>query len=157
MNLLGVAAFAILVFQPRALADVSFQLSFAAVAGILVAMRWLSTRWRADRQQGALRRFWTQLVQGFAVSCGAWAATAPILAWQFRAVSLLAPLANLIVIPWSSLLIAVGLLLYGVGLFLPWAAAPFAASFSLLAHGLAGWVDWAAGLERNFANFVKVW
>ncbi|MBI3322097.1 MAG: ComEC/Rec2 family competence protein [Candidatus Omnitrophica bacterium] len=40
LNLLGAAGLLILASDPRALADVGFQLSFAAVLGILVGTRW---------------------------------------------------------------------------------------------------------------------
>jgi len=84
------------------------------------------------------------------VSCGAWCATLPILAWQFHSISLVAPLANLIVVPWSSLLMAVGLVVYAVsfpaGWIVPSAMGPMIASFTFLARGLTAWTNWAASL-----------
>ncbi len=138
MNLLGAAGAAILVAQPRALADAGCQLSFAAVAGILLADRWLKKR---------------GLIQAVVVSCAACAATTPLIAWHFRMFSLAAPLANLIVVPWASLLVAIGALVCGLGLLAPWAAGPFSTAFAVLARGLSASVQWAAGLPGVFLTW----
>lgn len=153
LNLLGVAAAGMLAFQPRALADVSFQLSFAAVVGLLAADGWLRSKTRVpgtDQSPVPSARFRNHFVRALAASCGAWVATAPILAWHFRSVTWVAPLANLLVVPWSSLLIASGFLLCLVGLFFPPAAHPFAASFGFLAEGLNRCVGWLAGFQGLF-------
>ena len=131
-NLLGVAAVGMLAFQPRALADASFQLSFAAVIGLLAG--------------AGFRR----VPQPLAASCGAWLATAPILAWHFRNVAWAAPLANLVVVPWASLLIALGFVLCLLGPILPAAAPPLAAAFRFLAGGLDRCVGWLAGVPGLF-------
>jgi len=145
LNLLGAAAAGMLALQPRALADVSFQLSFAAVLGILAADSILKSVRRTKQPIGTSYRLGYPLVQAVVVSCGACAATAPLVAWHFHALSLITPLANLVVVPWASLLIAIGFLLCGAGLLAPWAAAPFAAAFALSMRGLTAAVAWAAG------------
>ena len=137
LNLTGAAGFVILALDPRALADVSFQLSFAAVGGIFSVGSWLSRRLLP-----ALR--WRPLAEAVGVSCGAWIATLPFLAWHFHLVSWVGPLANLLVVPWASLAIAVGLALYGAALLWPPAAVPFAASFEWLTAGLRAAVRWMA-------------
>ncbi len=140
LNLVGAAACLIQTVHPRALADVSFQLSFSAVLGILAAAKGFSTREPEAR--------WGQWLKAggkaLAVSTAAWAATAPFLWWHFQQVSLLAPLANLVVVPWASGLMAAGLLVYAAALFIPALAVPFASSFSFLAQGLARVVTWLA-------------
>ena len=151
-NLLGAAAMAILAAQPRALADAGCQLSFAAVAGILLADRWMKKREQlvpdTRRVPGTFVFSWVK--QGMAVSSAAWVATAPLIAWHFRIFSPLAPLTNLVVVPWASLLIAVGSLVCALGLLAPGAAGPFAAAFSVLTRGFSASVQWAAGLPGLF-------
>ena len=151
MNLLGAAGAAILAAQPRALADAGCQLSFGAVAGILWADRWLK---REQPVPGTRRVPGTDVFrwvkQAVVVSCAAGAATAPLIAWHFGMFSLATPLANLIVVPWASLLVAVGALVCVLGLLAPWAAGPFAAVFTVLARGLAASVQWTAGLPGVF-------
>ena len=79
LNLLAAAALVILASDPRALADVSFQLSFAAVLGILLAAKWAPGNY---------------LGQALAASLGAWVAVTPLVAWWMRTVTLTGPLLN---------------------------------------------------------------
>lgn len=147
MNLLGAAGAAILMAQPRALADAGCQLSFAAVAGIL----WADGLMKKKQSVPGTRKVpGTAVFQAMVVSCAACAATAPLIAWHFGMFSPAAPLANLVVVPWASLLVAVGTLVCGLGLLAPWTAGPFAAAFGVLARGLSVSVQWAAGLPGVF-------
>ncbi len=145
LNLLGAAALVILAFDPRALADVGFQLSFAAVLGILLATQSASTR-LVPATEGWLGTWYRGAGQAVAASVGAWAAVTPLVAWHLRTVSLIAPAANLLAVPLGSALVADGLLLYAVGLFWPAGAEPFAAGFGLLARAAAELAARAAAL-----------
>lgn len=159
LNSLGLAALLILAMTPRALADASFQLSFAAVLGLFTLtpriVAWVLKpvsgtppvggepdipfqRWRST--------LWRWMTQGLAASCGAWVAISPVVAWHFQMFTPVALIANLVVIPWASVLIATGFVLYSIGLVHAAAAAPLAASFSWLAQGLSFIVRWIAGL-----------
>ncbi len=167
LNALGLAALVILVLQPRAIWDPSFQLSFAAVLGILLvgphifkSTPQIGTRYQNQKSvpgteictkilqpvPGAWAKIQRRIAQALAVSCAAWVAVLPLIAWHFKTVTLIAPLANLVVVPWASLLIATGFLVYGVGFVSPVLAKPFAASFELLAWGLTRLVNWIADL-----------
>ncbi len=144
LNAVGLAALGVLAVHPRALADVSFQLSFAAVLGLLVlSPKLFKTVSDTLRVSDTIPRW---LAQGFACSAGAWIAVTPFTAWHFHLLTPIALPANLIVVPWASLLIVTGFLLYGVGLIQPGWAGPFAASFQALARGLTGLVTWMAQL-----------
>lgn len=145
-NLLGAAAAAILAAQPRALADAGCQLSFAAVAGILWADGILKSVPGTKQAIGT----WYRVIQAAVVSCAAWAATAPLIAWHFKMFSPVAPLTNLIVVLWASLLIVAGALVCVLGLLAPWAAGSFSAAFAVMARGLSAGVQWAAGLPGVF-------
>lgn len=166
VNSLGLAAFLILATDPRALADASFQLSFVAVLGLFTLSPWFA-KWlkvnegsegtdplekgRSTPESETIlqrwkRTLWRWAAQGLAASCGAWVAVSPVVAWHFHMFTPIALIANLIVVPWASLLIACGFLLCTVGMIHPTAAAPLAASFSWLAQGLSRVVQWAASL-----------
>jgi competence protein ComEC len=84
------AAAATLALNPRATGDPGWQLSFAAVAGMLAL---------APVLQPPLRRLPRPLAEAVAVTAAATLATAPLLAHQFGAISLAALPANLIVFP----------------------------------------------------------
>ena len=133
LNLLGAAAWVMLAADPRLLEDAGFQLSFASVGAILAVMPWLFRL-----PPGRISRY---VVQPLAVSFAAWLATLPILMAQFGAFSWIAPFLNMVVIPWASLLITVGFMVYAGGLVSPFLGGVFAAVFHLLAAGLVGLVQ----------------
>jgi competence protein ComEC len=106
---LAIAALVLLAVEPSIAADVGWQLSFAAVLGILAFAaplraalgNWLGTRgWRGP------------LLDGAAMTIAATLATAPLIAFHFEAVSTLTLLANLLALPavapamWLGMLVA---------------------------------------------------
>ena len=109
LNLLSLAAIGILLLSPGSLWEVSFQLSFGAVAGILLLTPAVSQfGGRTDlglpllEREKRVRRW---IRASILVSLAATLTTAPILAFHFHRLSLLSPLSNLVVIPLVGLLI----------------------------------------------------
>ncbi len=93
-DLLGLGALGTLYSEPAAVGNVSFQLSFSALAGvILVAPRLL--RFVPPDAHFLVR--W--LSNAVATSVGATIGTLPIIAWRFQSLSLASPFANLWAIP----------------------------------------------------------
>ena len=97
---LAAAALVILLANPFAVASVSFQLSFASVAGLLTVSprvyRGLTALWPA-------RSRWTKTLRSFvagslSASLGAMLLTAPLSVFYFQYLPLVAPLANLVVL-----------------------------------------------------------
>ena len=93
---LAIAAVALLAIEPRIAADIGWQLSFAAVLGILV--------FAAPLRSALAARFGTRgwrrpLIDGAAMTTAATIATAPLIAFHFEAVSILTLLANLLALP----------------------------------------------------------
>lgn len=94
----------VLAAEPGALLDVSLQLSFASVAGLALLTRpvrdglpWRPPPGRAGRAAEAV-------LASLAASLAAALATAPLVAFHFRRVSLLSPVANLVGVPVGSAL-----------------------------------------------------
>ena len=142
---LGLAAIVLTAMQPSAAADVGFQLSFAATAGIIVFAPWL--RLGADQAMQRLRLAGAvpgALVQVAAMTVAASIATLPIQWVVFERVSLVGVVANIVVEPvfavamvlslatavaglgWGPAGWAVGLMAYYPLAFTNWAAATFA-------------------------------
>jgi competence protein ComEC len=101
---LVLAALVILLLNPLLLFSVSFQLSFAAVAGLLYFVpRWLGSAAKpaapGELRPGWPRRFGKRLTEALAVSAAASLVTAPLVAHYFQIVSLFGFLVNLVVIP----------------------------------------------------------
>jgi len=134
---LAVAALAILAFDPGSLVDISFQLSFASVAGLLLLagptrkalpIRPDLTRWRGRALEAGL--------QGCCASAAATLVTAPLLALHFRRLSTLAIPANVVGLPFASALTVLAALAFLAAAAAPplapallWICRPFATAF----------------------------
>ena len=119
----------LLLLDPFSAANVSLQLSFAAVAGmalmtprVYVALSRfrVAETVRGSRAVNGALRFVSRLL---ATTVGATLFTLPLCAWYFQSVSLATPLTNLLALPVAGLLFAGGLLVGLVGLVLPGPAA----------------------------------
>lgn len=120
LNTLGAAVLVLLVAKPSLLFDVGFQLSAAATLGILLFTRpieyWLSPRLQAlfGPQVGR----W--IAAGLAVTLGAQALVEPISLYYFGTLSVVAPLANLLVALCQGPVVYTGTISLAAGLaFLP--------------------------------------
>jgi competence protein ComEC len=100
-NILFVSAFLLLTFSPGMLSDVSFQLSFAAVAGILVYQP-LMNNLVAFR-----RSFFKKIWQLFTLSCAAQLATFPLTIFYFHQFPVYFWLTNIYVVPLVSVIICI--------------------------------------------------
>lgn len=122
---LTAALFLLLLQNPYAAQSVSLQLSFAAVAGIHAFSAPLNramTRSLTDggsRLRAFCRRLYRLFAANLSVTLGALVFTTPLTAYHFGAVSLIAPVTNLLVLWAVSLAFAPGLLLVLLGIALP--------------------------------------
>jgi competence protein ComEC len=91
---LAVGALVPLLTDPGAVGDLGYQLSVAGFAALIAAGTWARRSWPA-RLSGVRRRLATEI----AISILATAVTAPLVAWHFGRVSLIAPAANLLAAP----------------------------------------------------------
>ncbi|NVO84195.1 ComEC/Rec2 family competence protein [Hymenobacter terrestris] len=157
-NLLAVAAFFLLCYDPYLLCDVGFQLSFLAVLSIVYLQPRIAT-WLHPKayflarqrpwQPQAVQRLWKWTGVGLdwvwkatALSLAAQVATFPLGLFYFHQFPLSFLLSNLVAVPISSLAVYVGLVLLvlkGVGWVLGLVSASAAYGFDYLIKGLA-WV-----------------
>jgi competence protein ComEC len=139
---LGLAAAATLTLNPRAAAEPGWQLSFAAVIGLLA--------WVAPMRAALLRRHCPRpLAEASAVTTCATLATAPLLALHFEQVSVVSLPANLVAAPAVAPLMWLGMLASALGQVssvaaapVAWLCAPFVAFVAWVARE-AGEVSWA--------------
>ena len=121
--------------QPSLLWDVSFQLSFGATAGLIfiapVLYRAFGRLWGSTNAQPASPaiRMRKPVVESLAVTVAATAAILPLLLINFERFSLVAPVANLLLLPALPGIMLTGALAAGLGS-LP------------LAGPIAGWIAW---------------
>ena len=104
-NSLAASAFLLLIINPNNLFEVGFQLSYAAVFGIVFLQPKLERVWQV--QNKVLKFFWTLLT----VSIAAQIATFPITSFYFNQFPVYFWLTNLVVIPAAFVLIALGVTL----------------------------------------------
>ena len=123
--------------NPRVVDDPGWQLSFAAVVGIVLLVPTL---------RRALRGLPAPVAEGVAVTLAATLATAPLLAHHFGAVSAVSVLANLAGLPLVAPIMWLGMVQVTLGI----AGVPTLAS--LLGHVTGVLVGWLDDLARYFAD-----
>ena len=146
---LALALLALLVQNPFAAASVGLQLSFASVAGILLASEplfsWMYRPLRA-RRPGKEKRvklaLWNAgriVLTSISASLGAMLFTVPLIALYFGQILLLSPLSNVLALWALSLLMVCALFLGTLALVLPALAAVLGTAAGILGH-YARWV-----------------
>ncbi len=135
---LAAAGGCLLAFDPGALSDVSFQLSFASVGSLALLAAPLRGALPFARGERGLARVRELLLRALCASAVATVATAPIVAFHFRRISLVGVLSNLPGIPLGMALTVVSAastLLHAVA---PPLATPLLLACRPLAWGLLG-------------------
>jgi len=151
LNILVLAALIMLFVRPVYLFDVGAQLSFAAVAGILILhhrwVQWAFKRWR-------FQFFWLEryhlmwILTILSVSIAAQVFTLPLVAYYFHRIPLYAPLFNLVMIPLTTVLIYSALLLLFFTALLPSLAAILSVAISWLVAIQLGLMKWEVNLPN---------
>lgn len=144
-NTLAAAAFLLLCYNPYFLLDAGFQLSFLAVAGIILCYRPVYDWWMIKN------KWMDKLWQMVAVSLAAQIFTWPVCLYYFHQFPNLFLLANIVAVPLSTIL------LYGEILLMCFAAMPLIAGWigKLLGWGIAAmntliqWIDHIPGAVTN--------
>lgn len=130
------AAVIILLINPLALWSVSFQLSFAAVLGIMVIASWM-------QQHTRLRSGWSKYIGGLLmVSIGAQLATMPLTLYYFGQTSNYFALTNLIVIPLAFVVLLLGLI-------------SLAFSWCMLGEWLGIAAKWSTWIMRQSVEWIE--
>ncbi len=109
-SILGIVLLVMLIFQPRWLLEISFQLSFAATAGIVFLYQPIKER---------LARLPDFLAAALALTLAVQIAVLPFLAHYFYQVSLVAFLANIIILPLAEACLLLALAGVAINMFLP--------------------------------------
>lgn len=161
---LAIAAIVTLAIDQRIAADIGWQLSFAAVLGILLMAAPLQKAIVGRLGSGGLRG---ALAEGVAVTVAATLATAPLIAFHFGELSAVSLFANLLALPavapamWLGMLSSIGAQVPGFP-----AAVPNAIAAPLLAYiaSVASWCgrpDWAClevdlGVRGLVASYIAL-
>jgi competence protein ComEC len=160
VNALGIATLAMLALDPRAAWDRSFQLSFAALAGVLLiglpAWAWVSQHWTCPALARRLDPLTNRTLHGTAaaalVSGGAVLGSLPLVAFNFGQVPVWGIPATLLALPLLPLLLVSGFATALVGIVIP----PLATLVGLVPAAAAGFVmaeaSFVSGLPMSTAG-----
>lgn len=104
LNSLALAALLVLLWDPQAIVDISFQLSYGAVLVIALTLQWRRQRRRGPEDPtgpppGWLKRQGENFFLLFLMTAGVSAATAPLVAYYFNQTSWAGVFSNLLVVP----------------------------------------------------------
>ena len=141
LNSLAFAAIAMLLFSPRSLFDVSFQLSFTAVFAIMVALPAARKLLCCD-EHGAVYGY---VADTLAVSVIAQIGTLPLLWCYFGAFPLYFLLTNIVVVPVAFVIMVLAVLLWCVSP-LPLLAAAVAWLLNAIVGAMNGWLRFVEAL-----------
>ncbi len=147
LRLVAAAAFLILCVRPEALLGPSFQLSFAAVTGIVALYQSRLGRWLADpvREHGWAAQLARHLLMLLVTGLVAEAMLAATALYHFNRAGLYGVVANLFAIPWTSFVVMPLLLLtllsgaLGLGAPFAWALGKALDVLTGVAATVAGW------------------
>jgi competence protein ComEC len=143
LNLLLFIAVLLLLFNPRLLvADVGFQLSFLAVLGIMYLSEPIK-KFLQRRLPFIQTSFLTDIL---ALTLSAQCMVFPLVVYYFGQLSLIAPLANLLVLPLLPAVLVLGFVLVSFGFLSTWLA-------SLVAFVLQPLLNWIIYLS----HFLSAW
>ncbi len=118
LQVISTAALVMLLFRPLGLFDAGFGMSFAAVLGLIFLgaplAGWFGSFAGEVRTLG--RWILYKVLRGLGYSLGAWAGVTPLVAYYFKGVSIVSPIANLVLLPAASVMIIAGFAATGVSL-----------------------------------------
>ena len=144
VNALSLAAIAMLLFSPRSLFDVSFQLSFSAVLSILLLFPMVRKLLDAD-SHGRIYRYFADML---ALSVAAQIGTLPVLWYCFGSFPTYFLVTNIVVVPLAFVIMSLAVLL--------WLVSPFAVLCNVVAWllnaavgTLGGWVKLVESLPAS--------
>ncbi len=155
LNTLAAAAVLILIVRPLDLFSVSFQLSFAAVLGILMLQPLLVSRLPAGGKKKQrwlliIRRIGNYLLGIVAVSVAAQVATLPLALYYFGQCANYFLLTNLIVIPLAFVIVSLGVLLLAVS-----GAATMGGAGAVLVQGVAAMLNLSVWFLNGSVGWIE--
>ena len=153
LNILALAAFIILIIAPASLFDISFQLSFTAVAALLMIVPRLSTFIPHENSHESMssspvkRKIITTVLLFIFASLAATIGTLPLIAFYFNRISTITLLSNILIIP------VIGFVVLPLGM-VTIAITPFASSLAVVLIQIASsFVGSAVSVINFLASF----
>ncbi len=151
-NTLALSAIMILLFDAKQLFQPGFQLSFVAVFALIYLYPGIYGLKRYFPPRVANNRPAMVLFGSIAVSVAAGVGTLPFTALYFGKISVVSFVANIIVVPLSNIILAMGMLTVAVSYCSAWIASVYAEGTTLLTEVLLRLVGWFGSLPFAYVN-----
>lgn len=151
LHALAGAALVILLHDPRAIGDISFQLSFLSVLAIVWSVEALSCLNNSDEPALTRREMWGRHVrEAVIVGTAVTLATTPLVAWYFNQVPWLGLAINLVAVPFTGMiLVPLGLLSACVALVQTTGDLPLASIQEHLLEWMVNALHWCATIPGS--------
>lgn len=149
LNILASSMIFLLVWEPTLLADLGFQLSYLAVAGIVLLYKPIYDLFVPEN--GFVDKIWSIV----AVSISAQIVTLPLCLYYFHQFPNYFMITNIIVIPLSNLIIYTGILTLALGS-LPWVPLIVAKALSLMVWFLNAFIHWMGSLPCSVTRGIAI-
>jgi len=162
LNTLSLAAMIILVYNPLNLFDIGFQLSFVCVLSII----FLNIRFKKTRSTRPFRKKdnpFDRLVQcvlrSIAFSTAIWIGVAGFIVYYFGIITPVTIVANLLIVPFISVIVTLGFGLLICGMVLPSLAALFAMCLKIALNAMVGIIFLfdKVPFAYVYVSDVKIW
>jgi competence protein ComEC len=156
-NITGAAAMFILLFDAKQLFDPGFVLSFTAV----ITMVFFFTKFESLFVQkisgwnegGRKIIYFTAIL--FLTTLAAQIGTLPVVAMYFGKISIVSLLANLIVVPFANIALAIGFFQILAGIFSEFLSSAIAETNNIILSAQILFIKWAASLKFAYIDFYK--
>ena len=126
---LSLAGLLILIVNPYQLFNIGFQLSFLSLLSIIYIYPKIKNLLPYKNYKLKILRFAVDL---FCISLSVWLVLWAVIAYYFRIITPVTVLANMVIVPYISIVISMGIILILVGMLLPIAAPLFSATTNLI-------------------------
>ena len=153
INTLSLAAVIVLLINPSNLFDIGFQLSFLSVFFIIYFYPRIMGFFPNSRSLPLPARY---LIQSMAVSISAYVGVAGLIVYYFRILTPVAILANLVVVPLTSVIVTIGVGLILAGIVFPSGAFVFAVCLKVMLNLMVGSIFLFTQIPGAYFTLPKV-
>lgn len=154
-NIVGISALIILMYDPKQLFDPGFVLSYSAV----ISMVFFYNRFeqllknKIEELQRSGKQYIRIILVMFLTTLAAQIGTLPITAMYFGKISIISLFANLIVVPFANLALAIGFFQILAGIFSNYLSSVIAETNNILLSAQLGFIEWCASFEFAYVDF----
>ncbi len=151
-NTLACSAIVILLIDARQLFQPGFQLSFAAVFSLVYLFPKINAINNFLPQRVRENRAISLIIASLAVSIAAGIGTIPFTSYYFGKISLVSIVANVVIVPLSNVILALGMLSVALSYFWFWCASMYAEVTSILTWCILQSVEWFGSLPFAYID-----